>query len=172
MPEAFLQNNYLLTELAPWEARPADEDSVVVKPYAFENLGVTRITFPEDKDIVLRRNAFSKCNQATEISWPEKSKVIIRGWNVFEQCQKLPSVTIPDYMESLPQSTFNNCRGIVNIDLGKGLKKKLDDGCFNCNSSPEDNQVEPALESIGGSCFASSGLETVDYPAGIGKGSL
>lgn len=167
VPEAFLQNNYSLKELT-WEPRPADEDSVVVKPYAFENLGVTRITFPEDKDIVLQRNAFSKCNQATEISWPEKSKVIIRGWSVFEQCQKLPSVTIPDYMESLPQYTFNNCRGIVNIDLGKGLKK-LDNYCFNYNTSLKTIKWSPALESIGGSCFSNSGLETLDYPSGIGE---
>ncbi len=106
VPEAFLENNYTLTELT-WEPRPAEEDSVVVKPNAFSNIGVTRITFPEDKDIVLQRGAFAKCAQATEISWPEKSKVIIRGQTVFADCQKLPSVTIPDYMESLPQYTFN-----------------------------------------------------------------
>lgn len=167
VPEAFLQNNYSLKELT-WEPRPADEDSVVVKPNAFSNIGVTRITFPEDKDIVLQRGAFAKCAQATEISWPEKSKVILRGQTVFADCQKLPSVTIPDYMESLPQYTFSNCRGIVDIDLGKGLKK-LDSNCFDYNSSLKTIKWSPALESIGGSCFSNSGLETVDYPAGIGE---
>lgn len=167
VPEAFLQNNYSLKELT-WEPRPADEDSVVVKPNAFSNIGVTRITFPEDKDIVLQRGAFAKCAQATEISWPEKSKVILRGQTVFADCQKLPSVTIPDYMESLPQYTFSNCRGIVDIDLGKGLKK-LDNNCFDYNSSLKTIKWSPALESIGGSCFSNSGLETLDYPSGIGE---
>lgn len=167
VPESFLENNYTLTELT-WEPRPADEDSVVVKPNAFSNIGVTRITFPEDKDIVLQRGAFAKCAQATEISWPEKSKVILRGQTVFADCQKLPSVTIPDYMESLPQYTFNNCRGIVNIDLGQGIKR-LGDYCFQHNSSLKTIKWSPALESIGGLCFSNSGLETLDYPSGIGE---
>lgn len=167
VPEAFLQNNYLLTELT-WEARPADEDSVVVKPNAFENLRLTEISFPEDKDIVLQRNAFANCQQATAIRWPEKSKVIIRGESVFSKCQKLQAVTIPDYMEWLPNSTFNDCRGIVDIDMGKGLKK-LGNGCFHYNTSLKTIRWSPVLEQIGLSCFDYTGVETIDYPAGISE---
>lgn len=167
VPEAFLQNNYLLTELT-WEARPADEDSVVVKPNAFENLRLTEISFPEDKDIVLQRNAFANCQQATAIRWPEKSKVIIRGESVFSKCQKLQAVTIPDYMEWLPNSTFNDCRGIVDIDMGRGLKK-LGNGCFHYNTSLKTIRWSPVLEQIGLSCFDYTGVETIDYPAGISE---
>lgn len=167
VPEAFLKNNFSLAELT-WEPRPADEDSVVVRPNAFENIGVTRITFPEDKDIVLQRQAFANCSQATEICWPEKSKVIIRGQNAFERCQRLRSVTVPDYMESLPNNTFYYCSGIVDIDLGKGVKQ-LGNGCFSYNTSLKSIRWSPALGKIGSSCFSNSGLETVDFPAGIGE---
>lgn len=169
VPEAFLQNNYYLQELT-WEPRPADEDSVVVKPNAFENIRLTRITFP-DKDIVLQRNAFAKCQYATEICWPENSKVIIRGDNVFSDCKKLTSVTIPDYMEWLPKYTFAYCSGITEIDMGKGLKK-ADDYCFSQNTSLKTIRWSPALEKLGYSCFTSSGLETLDFPAGIGEVSF
>ena len=62
----------------------------------------------------------------------EQTKII--GYGVFERCDSLTSVTIPDSVTSIGSSAFYNCGSLAGVTIGNGVTSIGDSAFWNCTS--------------------------------------
>ena len=72
-------------------------------------------------------DAFEDCRAISSVTMPNTLTSI--GDSAFNNCQSLTNVIIPDSVTSLGDSVFYNCRGLTNITIGSGVTS-LGSGMF------------------------------------------
>ena len=91
------------------------------------------------------------------------------GKEVFRDCSKLTSVSLPNTITEIPTSTFCLCTGLTNITLPSGLIK-IGTSAFNGCKALKNIQLPVTLSEIGNYAFYDCGaLTSVSIPAGVEK---
>ena len=94
---------------------------------------------------------------------------------VFNNCEKIENIILPNQIESIGNKTFRNCKSLTYIILPEQLKHIGEEAFYDC-SSIKNIVVPDGCLTIGKLAFAGCGcLETIRIPntvTSIGKGAL
>ena len=66
-------------------------------------------------------NAFDSCTELTSVTIPDT--VISINDDAFWECAKLVSVTVPDSVASIGRAAFYKCSGLTSVEIGKNVTK-------------------------------------------------
>ncbi len=110
-------------------------------------------------------NAFSGCDNLTEVTWPAKVNVL--PTSIFNSCNNLETVIIPDTVTEINDYSFYLCTSLKNIQLPSSLKTIGRYAFLNC-SSLDNIILPPSLEKIGKYAFSNcSGLTSITIPESV-----
>lgn len=87
---------------------------------AFENSGVTKLSFPERLEKI-GRYSFSRCNKLTSIEFPLSLKKI--GVAAFSFCSALKRVVLNEGLEIIEESVFNCCLNLSMLQIPSTVYK-------------------------------------------------
>ncbi len=108
------------------------------------NTTLQSITFAEGSQLTtIPEDAFKNCTALQSISIPASVTTI--GERAFESCSALQSITIPAGVTTIGQYAFKSCSGLQSVTFAEGSQ----------------------LTTIGSWAFHSSGLTSIDLPAGV-----
>ncbi|CAJ1952250.1 unnamed protein product [Cylindrotheca closterium] len=109
--------------------------------------------------------AFRDCHQLSRVGL----KVGLLGQldaDTFARCYRLPSISLPSSIESI-ESSFFNCRSLVDVRLAEGLKTCLDRSFEDCTALKAVN-LPSTLEEIGKRAFSGCvTLSQINLPKGL-----
>lgn len=95
--------------------------------------------------------------------------VTIVGNSVFNECESVRKITIPDGVISIADEAFRNCANLKQISLPNTLMEIASYAFINCNSL-EDIELPDSLEILSDSAFSGcSALRTIRLPASLKK---
>lgn len=110
----------------------------------------------------------------------EGCPVIELGYDVFDNCSSLTSITIPDSVTAIRVSAFYGCTGLISIDVSSKNEyyTSLDGVLFNkdltklvkfpCGSSLKQYSIPDSVTSIENTAFREcSSLQSISIPAGV-----
>lgn len=123
-------------------------------PY-YENYKVT-------EDYTTGEYAFGGINRLVNIKLPKTLKKI--SGSAFYQCRGLRSVEFQDGLYSIERSAFYYCDKLQSASLKSGLNYIAYNAFYDCDALKNVNIVE--CDSIAGSAFGSSGVETFTWHVG------
>jgi hypothetical protein len=110
-------------------------------------------------------DAFNGCSNLTSISIPNSITSI--GWDAFSGCSSLTSITIPNSVTSIEDGTFSGCSGLTSITIPNSVTSigvSAFSGCSGLTSVTIPNSVT----SIGWEAFRGcSGLTSVTIPNSV-----
>lgn len=93
--------------------------------------------------------------------------VTIIGYQAFEECSGLTSVTIPDSVTSIGSYAFNGCTGLTSVTIGNSVTS-IGDSAFAFCSGLTGVTIPDSVTSIGGRAFyGCSGLTGVTIPDSV-----
>jgi hypothetical protein len=78
---------------------------------------------------------FFDCTHLQRVNFLPKVKLTLRA-NTFENCSSLPSINLPEGLETISQSCFDNCTSLANITIPHSVKT-IDIWAFRNNISLE-----------------------------------
>lgn len=117
---------------------------------AFENTDLTEIVIPKSvKDANLGEAAFKDCGSLTDVTLSNNLTKI--NASTFEN-SGVTSIRMPDILDEIGPSAFQNCKALVSLTLNPRLTKIGDfafQGCYNLT----ELVLHEALVSIGNSAF-------------------
>lgn len=194
--KCFQESNFLVS--LTWEPREGEYAApLYVGDFAFEGCDLLpEINLP-DVETTYGENVFRNNAKATAINWPAEAKQIFEGNSTFTFCNSLESVTVPDYVGSLPASCFYGCIKLSSLDMGNGLEacgascfqgcaltsikwsetiKTLGIQCFLGNRPLTSVTIPGTIKDVPEKCFfnctALAGLEIGEGVATIGKNAF
>ena len=92
-------------------------------------------------------------------------KVISIGYEAFEYCDGLTSVTIPDSVTSIGYEAFYNCSGLTSVTIGAGVTSIGYEAFYNC-SGLTSVTIGEGVTSIGSHAFDDcTGLTEINWNA-------
>ncbi len=152
---------------------------------AFEDCeNLEKVNFPEGLKII-ESNAFCECKKLAEVQFPSTleaigslafsrtaiTKVSIPNGcqlygNVFEECSKLESVTLPENITVIPKCLFNGCISLKVFSMPQNVTEIGSMAFCGCKSLTSMNLPE-TLTSIGDFAFAWMPLTELTIPASV-----
>ena len=94
----------------------------------------------------------------------EESVTTIESW-AFENCKNLKNVTLPNTLEKISYSAFNNS-GLTGIELPEGLTT-IEGWAFTACEDLKEVTIPTTLTTWGDNAFRNSGLTKVELPEGL-----
>lgn len=130
---------------------------------AFTNSGLTDIVIPasvtEVQGEVFRNSALESATL----------KGSVCGSNMFEECDKLETVTLSEKTESIPSRMFKNCRALKKIKLPSKLKK-IGFYAFSGCTSLQTVIMPTTISEMGDNAFENcKALQQINVPSGVTK---
>ena len=132
-----------------------------VDGYCFSNCGVLSLNFPASIQKI-SKYAFYNCDKLEEVTFNNNIDKDALGKSIFESCNALYKVNLPENMQSLGEAMFRGCTSLKTIALPNGFKH-LGERCFE-DSGLETLDIPETIESIGGYCFNNCKLSAVSLP--------
>ena len=132
-----------------------------VDGYCFSNCGVLSLNFPASIQKI-SKYAFYNCDKLEEVTFNNDIDKDALGKSIFESCNALYKVNLPENMQSLGEAMFRGCTSLKTIALPNGFKH-LGERCFE-NSGLETLDIPETIESIGSYCFNNCKLSAVSLP--------
>lgn len=133
-----------------------------IPPYAFYGCGaLSEIVLPSTVKTIGER-AFSECRSLTSIELPNGLELIESY--VFSGCSNLSTLQIPDNAMAGAYGLFSGCSNLEEVNI-PSCWNVLGDAFFSGCSKLETMNVPSNIIHIGGSCFESSGLKSINLPS-------
>lgn len=132
-----------------------------VDGYCFSNCGVLSLNFPASVQKI-SKYAFYNCDKLEEVTFNNNIDKDALGKSIFESCNALYKVNLPENMQSLGEAMFRGCTSLKAIALPNGFKH-LGERCFE-DSGLETLDIPETIESIGSYCFNNCKLSAVSLP--------
>lgn len=132
-----------------------------VDGYCFSNCGVLSLNFPASIQKI-SKYAFYNCDKLEEVTFNNNIDKDALGKSIFESCNALYKVNLPENMQSLGEAMFRGCTSLKTIALPNGFKH-LGERCFE-DSGLETLDIPETIESIGSYCFNNCKLSAVSLP--------
>lgn len=115
-------------------------------------IGITESSYAVPNSVQrINNNAFSGCNNLTNITIPNSVTVI--GNNAFESCGNLTSMTIPDSVTDVDDSAFIDCSSLADVTIGNSVVN-IGSSAFKKCSSLTNVTIPGSVTSIGNSAFS------------------
>ena len=114
--------------------------------------------------VTLAAYAFKDCDELTSITIPDSVTTI--GESTFEGCGKLSSVTIGNGLKEIGDKAFYWCSKLANINLPNSLIT-IGEAAFSLCSNLTSINLPESVETIKASAFSSSGLKSISIPNNI-----
>jgi len=106
--------------------------------------------------------AFEGCSSLTSMTIPESVTSI--GYAAFAGCRGLTSITFPDSVTSIGDSAFNKCSSLTSITIPDGVTS-IGDRAFSGCTSLTSITIPDSVTSIGGAAFWNcSSLTSITIP--------
>ena len=120
--------------------------------------------FPSSVRIV-GRFCFDGCTSLTSIVFEPSTDAVELGRNVFGNCERITTVTLPLNLPEIPEECFDNCESLVNIPIPNTVKV-LGRWAFNgCTSLTAIDLRNNRLLLIPGGCFEDcTALTDISFP--------
>ena len=135
----------------------------MVDPNSGEEIGITEIIIGTDVTSI-GDYVFEACNSLNSINIPNSVTSI--GWAAFNGCRSLPTITIPNSVTSIGGIAFSGCTALITVTIPNSIdsiRYGLFDGCVNLTSvSLSDN-----LTYIGDLAFRACGLSSIHIPNNV-----
>lgn len=117
------------------------------------------------KNVHSLSGVFDGCNKLVSITIPET--VTDLGTFAFKDCSSLTSVVLPSGITAIGNYTFENCFSLMSIDLPSGITI-IGIGSFYKCTSLVSIDIPSNVTTIGGSAFSMcSSLTSVNLPSGV-----
>ena len=147
---------------------PADNNGtpiIGIADGAFDSKEITSVTFANDSKIqTIGSKAFAG-NYIEQIDFPKTVTQI--GTGALSQCKNLQTVVLPEGITSLPDSLFEGCSSLVNVNIPSTVKTVGSKLFLDC-SSLEQVVLPEGLEEISDHMFYQcSNLTTVNIPSTV-----
>lgn len=114
---------------------------------------------------VIDADAFSHCENLTEIILPDVPKLIIRE-SAFIACQNLTSIRLPECIRKIPVGCFAECYRLKNVNFPRRLRMIEDEAFY--YTAIEKAILPPNVSMLGRRAFKNCDkLEYVELPASI-----
>ena len=138
---------------------------------AFAFSGLSSVDIPNGVTTI-GAEAFQGCQALTAVEVP--GSVEYMGAFIFDHCQALTSVTLGEGLTYLPGGMFYGCSALETITIPNSVTElPMDEnsgtGVFNDCESLRNVVLPNNLATIGGYCFAGSGLESITIPASVNR---
>ncbi len=91
---------------------------------------------------------------------------------VFEECNSLKSITIPNKVEEIPEDCFAYCSSLEKVVLGDHLRTIENNAFYNCLNISEITSLNPTPPSIYSNSFDSSLYEKATVRVPVGRGEV
>lgn len=104
-------------------------------------------------------NAFNGCSSLTSITIPDS--VVSIGGFAFNGCRSLTSITIPESVTSIGDCAFYGCSSLTSITIPEGVTLIGDDAFRNCSSLTSITIPEGVFSIEYGAFYGCSSLENV-----------
>ncbi len=125
---------------------------------AFSNCdNLTQVTIPSNIKTI-GANAFAGCDNLTSVIIQEGVTTIKQG--AFSNCTKLQSITIPNSVTTLETRVFQNSTGLQRVNLGNGVSTivtELFKGCSNLKSIT----IPSAVKKIENNAFSGCDIDNI-----------
>ena len=113
----------------------------------------------------LGKEAFMQCRNASSITFDAPVQIDIIPESCFEDCNSIPSITIPNVIEEIAQRAFYRCSGATSLTFQSTSKvKKIGNFAFYwCDSLPNVT-IPNTVEEIGSHAFGmDKGLTSITF---------
>jgi len=149
--------------------------AVVVSEYANsdENYsGLTTVDIPSvveydgaTYDVSIGYNAFNKCKSLTSVTIPNTITIIPEG--AFRECTGLTSVTIPNSVTSIGSSAFHNCSSLTSVTIPNSVTS-IEGRAFEYCSGLTSIEIPNSVTSIGDYAFLDcTSLTSIEIPNSV-----
>lgn len=118
---------------------------------AFSESGLTKIRIPENVEKI-EHSAFKQCRKLHSVEIPSKTKLRKIEKSLFEECESLVELSIPDSIEEIEGWVFSGCKHLKQITLPSHINK-IDNGLFSGCINLEYVHHINNIVSIGQSAF-------------------
>lgn len=127
---------------------------------------IEKVVIPQDV-VLIDEYAFDKCENLTEINFPDKLTSI--GFCAFLYCKSLKEVFIPDSVKTIKDAIFFGCESLGKARLPEGLKEITVNMFGGCKSLTEI-VVPEKVNKIGKDAFnGCTSLKKINIPKGVKK---
>lgn len=110
-------------------------------------------------------NVFQYCEQLEEVVLPENLQTI--AWGMFAGCTSLKTINVPESVTEFKTGAFGGCTSLTEINIPEEVQK-LGASVFHHCSSLQEVIIPEGVTSIGNSTFREcTGLETVTIPDSV-----
>ena len=130
--------------------------------YAFEGCKSLKEVYGGEALRGVEKEAFGNCVQLLKVTFATQMPIVF-GNSVFRQCTALTEFTVPIMTPTLPERMFFNCSNLKKVVLNAVLES-IGSYCFyDCDHLESCNFDDATqLTTLGTSCFAYSGLHTLN----------
>ncbi|WP_294411629.1 leucine-rich repeat protein [uncultured Ruminococcus sp.] len=111
------------------------------------------------------QKAFENAQSISSVSIPDSVNTI--GMSAFQNCS-ITTLTIPDSVRKLDQDCFCECSELQKVTLGKGITSIPEEAFAYCNKLKEI-EFKGDIENFGKSAFECCGFETFKIPDSVKK---
>lgn len=77
--------------------------------------------------------AFFQCQEMTSVKFSAGSKQVMLGDNLFTQCRKLASVTLPQNINCISKEMFQNCLMLTRVEIPQGVERIEESAFASCS---------------------------------------
>jgi len=131
---------------------------------------ITKITLPDSIESI-DDFAFRRCTSLESINYPMSLREVSDQYSglggIFEGCEMLKSITVPEGITAIPDYAFKSCEYLENVTLPSTLKSIGTDAFTGCTSLKAVDLPE-GLSAIGQECFSDCvSLTEVNIPDGV-----
>ena len=139
----------------------------VIPTHAFAYTGLTDVVLPEGVYMV-EGEAFYDCGSLRSISLPS-TLTSFNGNGIFQLCSALESVTLPEGITKIPQSTFQFCSALKTVELPANLTAIHNNAFASCESL-STIVLPDSLTTLGQYAFAMcEALQEITLSTGLKK---
>lgn len=136
---------------------------VNINEAAFENCEKLENANLPDTVEGIGKYAFVNCKNLTSFHFPTKWEKVNNSYNdghIFQGCENLTEITVPEGIKTLPDYAFDNSNYLVTLNLPSSLTKIGKGSVANCEKL-KDIKIPDSVKTIGEYAFRGCGLKTV-----------
>lgn len=106
--------------------------------------------------------AFFQCREMTSVKFSAGSNQVILGDNLFTQCYKLASVTLPQNINLIGKGMFQNCLMLTRVEIPQGAES-IEEFAFASCSCLKTAVIPDSVTTIGTSAFSACPLTDIYF---------